>query len=980
MAHFHWYILLFSSFTITKCHILQLKDFKIMLDKQRKRLWTTYVRKLHRNCLGKIETFHSSLTAYNKNMYNCLCHEICLMKANDLNEDNCVSRKFTNNSNHESKFIIFDGTPEYITDNDKIGIRDLNQVVGYINSSYDMMYGHFSAKTPFHYERWELTWMLELNSLIQLFQWNFTLVKFNLAYSIPDCLTEHVALRHHRFFSYIHEKKNLYCGKLSVISIYLTESSYNVSYVNSGVRTHSMFTLLYQICDKNLIKTVHTAFHCHYINTLTLQAAYFFKNKTSVNAVNVYYVTASKLFTLAVKLKGFSSRLKIFDGPVEDQRFSVRVHRANEIYLSTFHCVIVHSVFNYDYSDELDETLERFLTYKSKPPLNKPLIISISLNKQKIFQVPKSNCQTRQGNHCVAQIQAPQGYSIYITSLNIMFTGPMTGSCTFAGLSFYQLDKEYLLFCKSSAASSSYFQNQFTSYNESMTVVLYATSGYVSVNCSLNVTTTACTGITINTCELNLYCRTTKLKYDRFCLPYLKPLSSSDKIELWMEDIVDIIYSRMTISGARTAKEKGLISNQSPGSCLMFHFSTMVSPQNHEIIKSKYFSYFLSISCSVTLYYDTKKVAEQNVILTQIDGRIEEWDGLYVEGKGLILSQNYFERSSIDANNTLDTSEPLTQAIYRSYRMRNRIADIDLHILSNPSTLSGRFRIRFLTTLGTGSGMVLKVSYQKSAELKKNNIYLQSLSEWQQIASEYLGNAFPLNNSIICQHARLTDIYIDDKYLLEILSLNLHIKVLNLPANVTDGYITTIIFETKYCVKKWMGCDSYLDEEIFYEAHLNKCSFNHTLQWQMPVTASTFRAEQSMNISLGGYIRTAKFDFDELSPDVVASCPKCYFMIRWIDKKILTTVPSTLILDSKEYSIYPSTDTVGRRYSWFGAEKFCNEHGAHLPSFSSKTDVLNLIRILERAVWTGPIRVIFIGLNMRVSNKHTFLFFNSFTF
>ena len=640
---------------------------------------------------------------------------------------------------------------------------------------------------------------------------------------------------------------NLYCGKLSVISIYLTESSYNVSYVNSGVRTHSVFTLLYQICDKNSIKTVHTAFHRHYINTLTLQTAYIVQNKT---LVYVYYVTVSKLFILAINLKGFSSSLKIFDGPIEDQQFSVRVHNANEIYLSTFHCEIVHSVFNYDYSAELDETLERFLTYKSKSPLNKPLIISMSLNKQKLFQMPKGNCQTRQGNHCVAHIQAPQGYSIYITSF--MFSGPMTGSCKFAGLSFYQLDKEYLLFCESSGTSSSYFQNQFTSYNESMTVVVYGTNGYVSVKCSLNVTTTSCTGITINTCELKLYCQTTKLKHDRFCLPYLKLLSSSDKIELWMEDIVDIIYSRMTISGARTAKEKGLILNQSPGSCLMLHFSTMVSPQKHEIIKSKYFSYFLSISCSMTLYYETKKTAEQNVILSQIDGRIEEWDGLYVEGKGLILSQKYLERSSTDANNTLDTSEPLTQAIYRSYRMRNRIADIDLHILSNPSTLSGRFRIRLLTTLGTGSEMVLKVSYQTSAELKKNNIYFQSLSEWQQIASEYLGNAFPLNNSIICQHARLTDIYIDDKYLLEILSLNLHIKVLNLPANVTDGYITTIIFETDYCVKKWMGCDSYLDEEIFYEAHLNKCSFNHTLQWQMPVTSSTFRAEQSMNISLGG--------------------------------------------------------------------------------------------------------------------------------
>ena len=297
--------------------------------------------------------------------------------------------------------------------------------------------------------------------------------------------------------------------------------------------------------------------------------------------------------------------------------------------------------------------------------------------------------------------------------------------------------------------------------------------------------------------------------------------------------------------------------------------------------------------------------------------------------------------------------------------MRNRIANVDLHILSNPSTLAGRFRTYYVTTLGTGSVIVVKASYQNSTQLKKTNAY--SLSEWQQIASEYLGGAFPLKNSIICQHARFTDIYIDDNYLREILSLRLHIKILNLPGNVTSGHITTIIFKTKYCVRKWLGCNSFLNEEKFYEAHLNKCSVNHTLEWHMPVTASTFRAEQSMNISLGGYIRTAKFDFDQLSPKVVASCPNCYFMIKWVDSKILTTVPSTLILDSKQYSIYPSTEISGRMYSWYEAETFCNGHGAHLPSFSGRNDVLNLIRILERAVWTGPVRVIFIGLNMKVS-------------
>ena len=57
MTHLHRYILLFLTFAITECRILQLKDFRTMLDEERKRLWTTYVRKLHKKCLGKIEVF-----------------------------------------------------------------------------------------------------------------------------------------------------------------------------------------------------------------------------------------------------------------------------------------------------------------------------------------------------------------------------------------------------------------------------------------------------------------------------------------------------------------------------------------------------------------------------------------------------------------------------------------------------------------------------------------------------------------------------------------------------------------------------------------------------------------------------------------------------------------------------------------------------------------------------------------------------------
>lgn len=58
-------------------------------------------------------------------------------------------------------------------------------------------------------------------------------------------------------------------------------------------------------------------------------------------------------------------------------------------------------------------------------------------------------------------------------------------------------------------------------------------------------------------------------------------------------------------------------------------------------------------------------------------------------------------------------------------------------------------------------------------------------------------------------------------------------------------------------------------------------------------------------------------------------------------------------------------------YSWVEAEEYCiRKHGGHLPSFSSQSDVDDLIDILLRATWTGPIRMIYIGLMVRTIHSN----------
>ena len=112
----------------------------------------------------------------------------------------------------------------------------------------------------------------------------------------------------------------------------------------------------------------------------------------------------------------------------------------------------------------------------------------------------------------------------------------------------------------------------------------------------------------------------------------------------------------------------------------------------------------------------------------------------------------------------------------------------------------------------------------------------------------------------------------------------------------------------------------YYKDHYFYKVHLNNCKDNHTLEWAMPVKASMFRADNSFNISLGGFIRKAVFDFGSMSPLVTESCSTCYMVITWIDNNILNIVPSTLSLDSKQYNIYTSAANSQKKYNWYEAE------------------------------------------------------------
>ena len=169
--------------------------------------------------------------------------------------------------------------------------------------------------------------------------------------------------------------------------------------------------------------------------------------------------------------------------------------------------------------------------------------------------------------------------------------------------------------------------------------------------------------------------------------------------------------------------------------------------------------------------------------------------------------------------------------------------------------------------------------------------------------------------------------------------------------------------ETIYCVKKYWQC-GIIGAVHFYKYHKNKCSHAHSLQWQMHLKSSHFRSSNVINVSVGGFVRFLTFDFHILASDTYKLCPKCYLKFTWKDQRHFDNTNSSLGIDNKQYIVFASTRQKYKLYSWNMAKLFCEKLGSHLPIGSSRRDVNNLVRAIQRAVWVGPIQMIFLGLKV----------------
>ena len=93
--------------------------------------------------------------------------------------------------------------------------------------------------------------------------------------------------------------------------------------------------------------------------------------------------------------------------------------------------------------------------------------------------------------------------------------------------------------------------------------------------------------------------------------------------------------------------------------------------------------------------------------------------------------------------------------------------------------------------------------------------------------------------------------------------------------------------------------------------------------------------------------------------------------VTWTDTNILEKVDISLQLNGRQYEIHTQGMKSNKMYTWTEAEAKCIDNDGHLPSISSQSDVEDLVNIILRAVWIGPIRMIYIGLKVSKSSFST---------
>ena len=192
-------------------------------------------------------------------------------------------------------------------------------------------------------------------------------------------------------------------------------------------------------------------------------------------------------------------------------------------------------------------------------------------------------------------------------------------------------------------------------------------------------------------------------------------------------------------------------------------------------------------------------------------------------------------------------------------------------------------------------------------------------------------------------------------------NLKLQTKVCIFKCSIRSN-LTGIIFGRKYC-KTLVSSDISDTKGLIAEIYDSHCTTKSTLDWSMDLYESDLLTSGGLEVLLPGIYEKAQVHFYYHNYSIGRN--EDQLIIKWQDKTIVQIVNSSLLVNGKQYYIFSENMNQRKVYSWKEANELCIKYESNLPIFGSQSDVQDLVDIILRAAWTGPMRMIFIGLQVR---------------
>ena len=591
-------------------------------------------------------------------------------------------------------------------------------------------------------------------------------------------------------------------------------------------------------------------------------------------------------------------------------------------------------------------------------------------------------------------------YHVEVTITRLIIEGEYKGNCLFAGLAIYRGIREDLLFCSNRSFWNSNTRDSIKNTNhtispiDDMSLVLYSIEKYTSVSVSLILTLSNCTGVIINPCEYEAYCSGSSLNL-KICKEYLKSLTTCH-VQLKVKSQHFKNFQSLH-KVALVNLSSSLLLTLKTHSCVQLYLSSFVKARKRNITEKWYHQYFFEGVCalSITPDIDSSKSSKGNwALYASSVGKINRLETFHIFGLGKIIFyqlEKYMLKKEKNTKILIEEKDFNTEyKVLLHYDIKFEIVVLS-GIGYHKGTKLKQIYLGFQG--GSNSTVLISLVVGHLAMLKESGL-LSTLTSWEMF------NIISWNYILPLVKIGTTD---KTKQLLDILtklnsavygySMNINITGSSLHSLINNFLVANLKIETKFCITKCLvydkerqkifdstNCQTLVASDIsdtkglFEKIYDNHCKNQSTLDWSMDLFTSNFLQSQNLKIQLPGIYEKAELYiyYNNHSMDAKED----QFIITLQDERIMKIVNSSLLLNNKIYYIFPETINKPTVYSWKEAEKLCSQYESHLPIFSSQSDVQDLVDIILRAAWTGPIRMIFIGL--RVS-KDMFLIITIFS-